>query len=702
MKRSIIITLICACAALSCNKIAEVGPANDAVRDGIAIEVLCDDCSGGAATKSSFSSSALTKVNNVNIWIYSDGILDEAHSGYFSPASGISISFPSYDRSYDIYMLANVGNVTPPADEEELAGWMYRFNDYGNFESAGFPMANSFLNYRPGDQTTFRIKRLVGEYVIRFEDSSSMMDHTIRSVQLKNCALQVGPFSDGTCCTSVIEFGDHLSAADIATLNNGGEVSLYFLENLQGVLLPSNTDPKKKTPDYILDQRKQQNCTYIEVDTEVDTPTAHYESVRYRAYLGQDMTSDFNIRRSTRYYLDLNFESNMVQEEEWRIEPEDPEIVGTLKWKTREVYAMKTPSSADDPILEVICPNTSLSYTVTLDEAEARDAQLTMTRSAAGKYTCHTTHPIDAYAPSIASGQKAAPKDVHVYLKSYDGLISDTAVIHVIHHAYPVYIYYTATDALYAEAWHPMGLQLEFQDIRCTVTGEGHYQKSGIAGDSWQTASETGNWNIPKYAVSTSNTSDFKKNIDQTSTFSTRNVISKIESHTVLYDNTWLGTNKKYYPMHPTSLTMDMKIYAYTPSGSRIGDITSPLNSGCPFYILNEPDYTIWNGTFYKYDASFTSTHTGTVEVFLAGNDMQVKYAHSNGTTYGFYNGGTMVWKEQYVTGGTLNYNITSTGSGGGVATPVGDRPRPITLNIYNGSAYTTKWTGGSGYYNTR
>ena len=312
MKRFLTITLMCACAAISCDRLSDENP--DSGR-GIGIEVLCDDYVEdiGLDTKSSFSSSALTKVNNVNIYIYCDGVLDSHHSGYFSPATGISISFPSYDRTYDIYMLANVGRVTAPEDEDDIESLLYSFNNYGNFERDGFPMANSFLNYRPGDQTTFRIKRLIGEYVISFTDSSSRMTHTIKSVQLKNCALQVGPFSEGTCCSSVIESGDFLSASDISTLNDGGEVSLYFLENLQGVLLPANTDPKKKTPDNITDATKKQHCTYIEVDTEVDTPTAHYESVRYRAYLGQDMTSDFNIRRSTRYYLNLNFEANMVQ-----------------------------------------------------------------------------------------------------------------------------------------------------------------------------------------------------------------------------------------------------------------------------------------------------------------------------------------------------------------------------------------------------
>ena len=125
MKRFIIISFMCVCAVISCDKIIGEGEDVKAAKESFEIEVLCDDYDNdGELTKSSFSSLALTKVNNVNIYIYSDGVLDEEHSGYFSPASGISISFPSYDKRYDIYMLANVGQVTPPDDEEDLAGWM--------------------------------------------------------------------------------------------------------------------------------------------------------------------------------------------------------------------------------------------------------------------------------------------------------------------------------------------------------------------------------------------------------------------------------------------------------------------------------------------------------------------------------------------------------------------------------------------------
>ena len=717
MKRMLILSAIGLLAAVSCDKFSGEGSSSEKDTREYGIEILCDDYDNdGESTRSSFSSSALTKVNNVNIYIYHDGMLDEEHSGYFSPATGIRISFGSYDHTYDIFMLANVGQVTPPDDESDLEDWMYRFNNYGAFEQNGFPMANSFLDYTPGDQTTFRLKRLIGEYVIRFDDSSEKMTHTVKSVQLKNCALQVGPFSSGTACTSVIESGDYLSQSDLQRLNDGEEVSLYFLENLQGVLLPGNTDPKKKTPDHISDATKKQRCTYIEVDTEVDTPTAHYESVRYRAYLGQDMTSDFNIRRNTRYYLSLHFASDMVQEEEWMIEPEDPEIIGSLRWKEREIYVTKTNSTLNDPRLEVICPNSAVDYTVTWDTAEAADAKLSITKYTTGQYNVHTDHPIDSYAPGpsyngagtiIGKMQGvSAPsyKDVHVYLKSYDGLLTDTAVVHVVHSCFPVYMYYDQTNHQFvAEAWHPMGFQLSFAQITCTVTGQGHYQKSGIAGDSWESATETRSWSIDMFEVSKNTTGNCRYNIDKPNTVDrVYSVLHSIENHTVLYDNTWLGTNHNWYPMHPVAMDLKIQLFAYSPKGYMQGTITNPLSTSCPFYIYNEPDYALFSGTWYPYNVDFINSHTGTVSVYLSGNDMQFNYPHSNGTTYGFYNGGSFTWKGDYCNGGNINYSISSTSGAGHIVNRIGDRPDPIRVNFHNGSAYTSSWVGGTGFRNTR
>lgn len=222
-----------------------------------------------------------------------------------------------------------------------------------------------------------------------------------------------------------------------------------------------------------------------------------------------------------------------------------------------------------------------------------------------------------------------------------------------------------------------MGFQLSFASIKCTVTGEGHYQKSGIAGDSWETATETGNWSFSPFPVSKSDQNDFRYNIDKPNTVvSVYSVMHSIENHTVLYDNTWLGTNHQWEPMHPTSLKLEMQIYPYSPKGYMQGDITDPLNTSSPFYIYNEPDYALWNGQWYAFNADFIRTHNGSASVYLAGNDMNVFINHSDGKRYGFYNGGTLTRRGDYVNGRNMEYTL-STGQQLRTETARGRSPYP-------------------------
>ena len=104
---------------------------------------------------------------------------------------------------------------------------------------------------------------------------------------------------------------------------------MYFVENLQGVLLPENDDRKNKIPSTLelLQSGISDRCTYLEVTADIVTPTAKYTDGKYRFYLGQDQTKDFSIKRNTLYNVTLDFTQNMISEEKWRIEVGEPEVV---------------------------------------------------------------------------------------------------------------------------------------------------------------------------------------------------------------------------------------------------------------------------------------------------------------------------------------------------------------------------------------
>lgn len=292
---------------------------------------------GSDATRSSFAEVDPDRITDLNVFIYHDGTLLSDCCRYYEDMSSLMLAFPTDMDGFNIYMLGNVGKVEPPVDEDGLPALQCVIPSYGQFLEKGFPLAEAFPGYRKGDPAHFRLKRLVGQYDVRMKVSAADARYSVKDVRLKNCSRDVYPFSTETpsrifyctCDPSDCRCGDYLTEEDVARLNAGETVALYFMENLQGVLLPDNTDSKLKIPSSLdlIDSGVADMCTYIEVTADVTTQMSRYEDGKYRFYLGQDQTTDFSIRRNTLYSVVLDFTQNMVCEEEWRIEADSPEVV---------------------------------------------------------------------------------------------------------------------------------------------------------------------------------------------------------------------------------------------------------------------------------------------------------------------------------------------------------------------------------------
>lgn len=297
------------------------------------ITVSVDSPQSRDMTRSSFSSSEVDRVTDLNIYVYHQGVLLEAHSRYFPDTSSLMLSFPYGVDGFNIYMLGNVGKVDPPYDEDELSELRHLIGSYDDFRSCGAPVAECYKGYRKGTLAHFPLKRLLGQYNISMRTSAEDAEYEIKDVRMLNCALDVFPFASdakATVFTRGGEYGqaavgDVLTGEDVSRLNGGEAVSLYFVENLQGVLLPDNKDRRKKIPSSLADEVASR-CTYIEITADITTPSARYSNARYRFYLGQDMTTDFSVRRNTLYDIVLDFTQDMVCEEEWRIEADAPQV----------------------------------------------------------------------------------------------------------------------------------------------------------------------------------------------------------------------------------------------------------------------------------------------------------------------------------------------------------------------------------------
>ena len=337
MERKIVF-LISFLVALSCvrenDEIVEYYP-DETVTCGFTVSVEEPE-NHGVQARSSYINDDMFRLMDLNVFMYHNGVLLEDCCRYYDDFTSLMLSFPVDKDGFNIYLLGNMGRIEPPKSEYNLEFLCYLQGSFSDFMTKGVPLAGQYQGYFKGDPAHFSLKRLIGQYNISMRVSADEASYVVKDVRLKNCARDLYPFGHIAahdfschCGTSTCGCGDYLSSADISKLNKGEFVPLYFVENLQGVLLPDNNDRKNKIPSTLdlIQSGVSDRCTYLEVTADIVTPTAKYTDGKYRFYLGQDQTKDFSIKRNTLYNVTLDFTQNMVSEEKWRIEVGEPEVV---------------------------------------------------------------------------------------------------------------------------------------------------------------------------------------------------------------------------------------------------------------------------------------------------------------------------------------------------------------------------------------
>lgn len=642
-------------------------------------------------TRSSFPADCLDMISDLNIAVYDNGRL--CYSEYFTDLNTLALRFPDEEKKYDLFFLANSGKVKAPASQQAMEEFSCRYQDYSVFHSTGFPMSLVCKNFQPGSITKFILKRLVGEYVLSFSNGARLADYEIKSVKLCHCAADVKPFADESKTTEVFDDGDYLTTSDIADLNNGKKVSLYFLENMQGVLLPGNTDPKKKIPSSIGDPSVSGLCTYLLVEAGAVTPTAEYSRIHCRCYLGSDTTSDFNIKRNTRYELNLDFESDFVKEEEWRLEPDTPDITGSIKTNKSAVSLFYGYDKLDGDVT-VSVPE-GAEYTVTLNGQENLKAGVSFTTDAPfrteklqqvftgnGHFHFKTSLKPDA---CLLSDCTPDIRKVTATITTTDGLLTKKLNINVYHELFPIRLNYN-NDLLKMKVFNPFARKFT-TTVSGVVHGAGTSQKSQIAGEKRENCSE----NLSTVSKTFTPASGQYVNIDNSSF---HDACHKIRfNHDVWYDHTWLGTSGGWRHSFPNAFQVQVDIKV----DDKALDILDPIGCGGMFWLDNLPNLTkeeqddrtfvvlwwpayVWDrakawdadivtkvADLKKDDSYMICTNdyhmlkTPYIRVLPSGLDVKFHFIDENGNYWDFHSENTNDLYEYYfITGlGNQNYNRT-------------------------------------------
>lgn len=523
MKKSISISLLAAAVLLTgCLKEQPWHPADGGgIRKELTLscEPLDTETGDGTETRSTHSAGALTQVSNVNYYLFQNGSLVKQE--YCSDISTFAVTLPSMTAKYNLYLLANVGQLTIPTSTAEAnIGTAVHF-DYGSksnyfstIESNGFPMAYTVKNFTATSSSQYQLRRLVHTLYVKMntdELEKSSMNFT--GVQIKQAPRDVYPFASSKATVTMDGDAANLSSDDIARLNSGETVALYLLENMRGDLIAGNTTWKNKIPSKISVTTERSRASYIEMTAKVQTATATYENNIYRAYLGTS-PENFDVERSTYFVLNNNFTSDMVHDEDWRIDADTPTITGRLCFAdTRftyetayDGYKNDTGDSEYRPFQEVDSfytmkgftavyyiyrSNPDIDYSISLDKGSTVEPYITYRTSRIDdNFTAimiNTAMPISTTANYGYSGPGSDTKNAVFTIRSSDGLLEDQMTVKVLYKPLGVYFHYdnaakavatTDDGILNMYMCNPMKLHV-FVKVAGTLNGYVSYKPNG-------------------------------------------------------------------------------------------------------------------------------------------------------------------------------------------------------------------------------
>ncbi len=339
---------------LSCSREAPIPPVGN--RDGGLFALSIEEGWGEPLrTKSCLGtpSTIESKLTSVCLGIYRGGNLYDTK--YFTSSLGAMPLRLDNGDSYTIYSLVNMGDVRSlfPALEMDVPDLTWALSSFTNSSSGvvsrGIPMAGS-LEYTAGSggTTVIPVKRLLAKVTLSI--SCDWPGGSISRASICQANGRLLPFgtsaarSDGDMTEALEDYETGLSGTSAS-------VVLYVPENMQGDAISSIPNASYKSPDrnsWV--EANIDRLTYLEVEV---TGSGLYDgSMVYRHLLGNNATTNFDIRRNCAYTWTLRYDEGHLSFEDWKHDSTGLDDLREL--------------SVAFPIYAVLCQDLSLSnYTTT-------------------------------------------------------------------------------------------------------------------------------------------------------------------------------------------------------------------------------------------------------------------------------------------------------------------------------------------------
>ena len=260
-------------------------------------------------------------IENVNLFI-----VDEngkvVHNGYYN--SLVNEEIEVYDNMYyTLYAIANAGKEIQAQYQEEIESLTYSIKEISEIKSnigAVLMRGKTEPQMLTSDQqVTIELTRCVAKIRLKADYSQLYEDVNIEvnSIQLKNAPKQTTIFTENKILEASGSIDGEIIYSPSATLLENG-TDFYQFENMQGTLLPQNTSQQEKQ--WPQESIYNKLCSYIELNAAYSSPRK-YGEILYRFYLGNDMLTNFDIKRNTQLNITVNFKNDgAVDENTWRVD----------------------------------------------------------------------------------------------------------------------------------------------------------------------------------------------------------------------------------------------------------------------------------------------------------------------------------------------------------------------------------------------
>lgn len=217
-----------------------------------------------------------------------------------------------------------------------------------------------------GGEYTISLERVLAKINFMVDCSRLEGSYEIKSLDIRQSPYMTRPLCKGNAAESPadVEDGDTASHQDIVTLNEGGRVSYYLMENLQGYAVPGNSDPWSKIPQNMAAD-KGSLATYVEIRGDYRNNGIYIRDLTYRFFLGEDTVNNCDVRRNTIQTVTLILsDSNAMVTENWKITRGDVDDSRSISADTDTVHVFPYPGRED--IISLDLTPADLSYTAEL------------------------------------------------------------------------------------------------------------------------------------------------------------------------------------------------------------------------------------------------------------------------------------------------------------------------------------------------